>query len=274
MKHNKQGLLAVLVAILFVLALVLTFNPGLLRVDMFGLYKVPGDFGFGQDTPEDEGGDGFEVGDNCGFVMGDADSYGGENVLREGLGGSGEVRFGFLPDEDQGCVDENGYFYDDGTQQSRAYHTVYGTMDFTWSNDSSNHVHVDTVTGDWSGYARFTANGLDPGNRWVWFDWDCPDRVPEVRCASFRVQTDTETGAITGYAWNDYYGWLLFDGLTMELPPATVTAYVEVESLDGYSTSEVVLDTAPLADGYEYWRVKLTFVDNLTGETLTEDDVD
>ena len=83
-------------------------------------------------------GDGFEVGDNCGYITGTADVY---------AANGGQLLFDYMDDREQGCVAETGYFYKDGRLESKAYHSILGEIDFTWSRNSSNYVYVDPVTG-------------------------------------------------------------------------------------------------------------------------------
>jgi hypothetical protein len=272
MKYNKQGFLAVLSAMLIVGALVFAFNPSVLQA--FGLRDMSHFFNdfLGGPVLErgvpgfvDVPGDGFDRDDECGYVLGDSSNF-RRNLLGHNVA-SGDVLFDGI--DDQGCVEANGYFL----EESKAHHSLYGEMSFTWGQVDTNHVFVDPVTGFWSGSARFTAENLNSGQRWMQFDWDCPPGKRETQCTPYRVKTDMLTGEVSGYAWLPAYGYVSFNGLEMELPPKSVTAYVDVISNDDILPAAATLNTAPLADGYEYWRVKLYFIDNLTGLTLDGDDV-
>ncbi len=247
------------------LTVVFAFNPSMLQAWTLPDWLMPSVTV--EDWAEDTPGDGFESGDDCGFVMGDSND---ERF------GNGKVLLDYVDDVEQGCVGANGYFYEDSIRSSNAYHSTLGYMDFAWSSDSSNHVRVDTTTGYWSGYAKLTAAGLTTEEKWVWFDWDCPDGYTEARCRSMRVRTDTSTGEISGFAWSDYLettsgeGLMAFKELEMELAPKSVEVEVDVLSDDGLVPDEVTRETAPLHDGHEYWRVRVRFYDRVADQYLDE----
>ena len=225
----------------------------------------------------DEPGHGFDSGDVCGFVHSVAASYPSIAAL------TATVNFGVVADANQGCVDENGYFFSSSARESEAIYsrTVGGTttaytLDFDF-NTASN-VFVDPTTGEWSGAARITSSStpaIPPAQRWVDFDWDCSDSCgldPE----DYHVYTDMTTGAVNGYAWSDYFNsYISFNGLTQELPERGITTRVQILANDtDYGPDDVDGSTAPLADGAEYWRVKVQFIDSLTGIALGSDDLD
>lgn len=284
MKYSHQRILAVLTAFLAVFTVVLTFNPQVFRSVDFGFSDI---FDFGGltgvevtglsvDTPEDEGGDGFVSGDDCGFLMGTADLDPPSTPVVDGYSyttGLGQITLSGISNDDQACVDENGYFYQDSIRESLVSHTTLGDIDFTWSSVATNNVYVDPVTGYWSGVAKRTASGLTPPETWMEIDWTCPSGYTESECDVYRVKTDTATGEVSGYAWIPAYGYVSMEGLTVELAPRTVVAYVEVISDEDVYPEDATYSNAPLADGYEYWRIKMTFVDTLTGQTLKSADL-
>lgn len=235
-------------------------------------------------TATDTPGDGFDAGDDCGFVMGSADSYGTLTV-------TGRVNFSVIADTQQGCVDENQYFYSSSTRESygRYAYTSGGVttnyvMDFDYSATSNVFLELDP-SGDywtWTGAARIVNGTIPSAQRWVDFEWTCAD----VTCSSglnpedYYVRTDTRTGVISGYAWNDYVGnFISFnsstDALVQELPPRSIVTYVDIlanETTDG--PDDVDYTDAPLADGAAYWRVRVQFLDQTTGQFLDADDID
>lgn len=225
----------------------------------------------GTDEPVNTGGDGFVSGDPCGFVYAIADNYPSMAAL------TATVNFGAVTDTDQGCVDENGYFYSSSSRESYARYTRTGysttyTLDFDYNTTSN--VFVDPLTGEWSGAARITNGTIPLAQRWVDFDWDCTDSCA-LDPADYHVYTDMTTGAVSGYAWSDYFNdYISFNGLTQELPARDIVTYVDIlanETTDG--PDDVDYTDAPLADGAEFWRVRVQFLDTTTGEFLTADDI-
>ena len=235
------------------------------------------------DTP----GDGFAVGDDCGFVMGIGETY-----------ASGTVDFTSVTNRNQGCVDESGYFYSDSARESYANYvylptggtsTTY-TMDFDWSTNANSNMLVDRTTGEWpcarglNCNARFTSTSLS--NRYVWFDWDCADisGCTAADAARYHVYTDVDTGLVYGYAWSDVFGFISFNDnndnleITQEMPPREITTWVDVLTYDEDSSTWITpedadYNTAALADGSDYWKIRVQFEDSVSG-FLTEDDID
>ncbi len=228
------------------------------------------------DTPYVEGGDGFMSGDDCGFVMGTASSY-------SSLRGSTTVAFTSVePDRDQGCIDASGYAYSSSSRESYANFTAGTpisttvTMDMDWSTTAANNVVVDQSTGYWGGYARILDSSITPASsRLVSFDWTC---APSSSCygldtGKYHVTTNLSTGAVTGYAWSDYYGFISFNSLTEELAPRQIETVITILDSDGNEPDTVDYTNAPLADGYDYWRVRVQFFNRVTGLPLPESDI-
>lgn len=229
----------------------------------------------------DEPGYGFDAGDPCGFVNGVAANY------PASMGLIGTINFSGVTDTNQGCVDENGYFYSSSTRESLAFYTRTGhsttyVLDFDFN--SVTNVFVDPVTGEWSGAARIINGTIPTAQRWVDFDWDCSDSCTingvTVNPEDYHVYTDMDTGEINGYAWSDYFNdFISFNtstatGLTQELPERNITTRVQILANDtDYGPDDVNYTNAPLADGAEYWRVKVQFIDSLTGLALDSDDI-
>lgn len=249
---------------LFTLSLVLTAAPF-----ASGLITV----GSG-DTPLDEGGDGFTTDDPCGYVMGTADAYSG-----------GTVFLSSVDNDDQGCVDANGYFYEYSStftsRDSTATYSITGgvtnlTIDFTWSSDSSDHVFVDPITGYWSGYAKFTT-GSQP---WIWFDWTCADAADASACTAdeaskYWIRTDLDTGEVSGYALSGAYGFISFNNLEQELPPLEIVTYVDILADDtDMGPEDVDYTNTVLADGKVPWRFRVQFYDTVRGVFLDADDIE
>jgi hypothetical protein len=126
--------------------------------------------------------------------------------------------------------------------------------------------------------------------------------------SSYQVTTDMDsglnTGDIAGWAWSPGLArWISFDpGVTggsggggvdggsgggavklyQELPPDTYQILVDVlahdSGMDGVSTElgpdDVDLTNAPIGDGVDFWRVRVQFLDTLTGTFLGEGDFD
>ncbi|OGJ46325.1 hypothetical protein A3J23_03105 [Candidatus Peregrinibacteria bacterium RIFCSPLOWO2_02_FULL_48_14] len=236
----------------------------------------------------------YEVGDDCGYVMGSGASYPTTGSV------TGQVKFTVVTNKNQGCVDGNGYFYSDSTRESYANYVVSTalaagtssstyTMDFTWSSNTARNMVVDRSTGEWTCgvadcYAKFTSTSLS--SRWIWFDWTCAagSSCEGLDTSLYQVQTDMDTGEVSGYAWSDEFGFLSFTGngdnyeITQELPPREIMTYVDVLTYDEDSGSwvtpeDVDYSTAPLADGYDYWRIRVQFQDTVTGDYLTESDI-
>lgn len=210
----------------------------------------------GSGTP----GDGFQDGDDCGYVL-------GTSTLDAYAAGGGTVYADDVDDAYQACYDESGYFLED----SYLYSDAFGWLDLAWDSSTDNlDVIVDQSTGYFEGYAWNDAVG------WVWFDWTCAS-CTSADYEEYYVHVD-ESGILSGYAWNDLVGWISFNDLTLELAPVSVTAYVEVETFyEGGSVlnpDEVDYETAPYADGFQSYRVKVTFLDNDTGDYLDESDFD
>lgn len=213
----------------------------------------------------DPAGGGYDTGDACGYVMGTS--------VPATIASGGEMEFDSVTDVLQACVNENGYFEDDGTKHSYGWSTQVGWVDLAWSSSAADIAYlpqVDTTSGAWSGYGWNSTVG------WIWFDWTCTGC--ESYYDSYRVHTDMTSGAVNGYAWNDTIGWISFDGLTQELPALSFRAEVDVFAINPVDGTEIApedvdLETAPFADGAQYYRVMMTFVDPSTGEYLSRDDI-
>ncbi len=213
-------------------------------------------------------GEGFTVDDPCGYVMGTSTSTTDADGNELNTGGNIVFDFAASISSYRLCTKSNGYFY---STYANGWLNQVGWLDFGWTKPSSvsvasywaNVPNIDPLTGDWTGYAWNEIVG------WVWFDWDCT-----VSCdTSNRVKTDTTTGVVSGYAWNDQIGWISFKGLTQELPPMNISASVSIENGAGDDISAIDNTNAPVADGYEYYKVKLVLTDNNTGATLTSADL-
>lgn len=232
------------------------------------------------DKPSVEGGDGFTSSDPCGFIMGSSSEY--RTISMD---------FTSMADKNQGCVKTDGNFYQavksTSSRDSQAYLKKTGkatlTMDLAWSTTSSDQAYIDRTAGagegKWHGYAKLTS-GVPAGKEWVWFDWTCSglSAAAAASCTAdesskYWVKTDYDTGKITGYAWNDYLGFIPFSGLTQELPPLEIKTYVDILSSADAEPDDVTATDAPLADGYDYWRISVQFQDTATGEFLTESDI-
>lgn len=214
----------------------------------------------------DVAGDGYATGDACGFITGTSTAA--------AIASGGEMNFDDADDVVQGCVNENGYFEDDGTKHSYGWSTQVGWVDFAWSSaaaDATYLAQVDVTSGAWTGYAWNDTVG------WLWFDWTCTGC--ESYYDTYRVHTDLTTGDVDGYAWNDTIGWISFDGLSQELSPLSFMADVDVFAIDPtdgvteLDPADVDLQTAPVSDGYQYYTVRMTFIDPSTGEYLSIDDL-
>ncbi|MBT4631746.1 hypothetical protein HOC00_02160 [Candidatus Peregrinibacteria bacterium] len=240
----------------------------------------------------------FETYNPCGYVDGEAFISGAVDVYD----GNRQVIFSDV--ENQGCVDKNGYFYNQFWGHSKAMLSILTGddadkeifMDFNWATNPADYPFVDFYGDDdgmfaqWDGFALLDDETIPEGERWVQFDWELDCAPGDVLCEIFdelveddlRVKTALQDdpegyfskGDVMGMAWNDHYGWLDFGGLTQELPPKQIEVFVDVESAEGLSPSGVNTATAPLADAYDYWRVKAHFYDRITGEPIAGDVLD
>lgn len=221
--------------------------------------------------------------DLCGFLEGNSATHSNAN-------GKGRVELDGV--FHQACADDNGYFYKNGSpllsynySSQAIYSRVEGldvgqdfTMNFTWSNNPRNHVNIDLTTGEWSGFAMLEGlpEGTPENEMWVDFGWTCTTpRCDDAFYAANRVHTDLSTGETFGAAWNDRYGYISFRHLNWELPPQQVDVYVDffandIIDNDGVKDepNHVNFSSAPLADGYENWRVRMQLFDRFTGEEI------
>lgn len=235
------------------------FFPTLLVSLFIAIFFVPTAFA---DTP----GDGFDVGDPCGYVMGTSTSS--YDLLQREINTGGNVVFdvGATYRLSRLCMKSTGYAY---STYAHAWSNQVGWIDFAWEKpiDMSaedywaNVANIDPATGAWTGYAWNEIVG------WIWFDWDCT-----VSCTN-RVVTDMTTGDVTGYAWNDQIGWISFNGLTQEVPPMDISATITIENGAGDDVSAIDITNAPMSDGFQNYRIKAVFTDQNTGETLTSADL-
>lgn len=234
------------------------------------------------DTPSDEGGDGYQADEDCGFVMGNK-SY-----------AAATLDFSSLDNDEQACLDafagaSTGSFHSDSDTESYVQ-LSYGTttMIIDLAPDTvqlGNRVSVDLSTGQWSGYGKIISPTVPKGQEWVWFDWTCQSGyigcTPGSESSSY-VTTNMDTGTTTGYAWSDFLaklrgdgnGYISFKKIQMEVPPMVIVPVIEIHANESTNTpSGVDRDTAPQANGIDYWRVGIYFVDMVTGLTLDESDI-
>lgn len=269
---------------LFVLSLLILTITGL------SLSSVSASTTMFGDNPIDEGGDGFVAEDHCGYVYGTADTY-YDGSQYETVKFTSVDNTGSSVDNTQGCAETSGYFYSSAARDSYFQYS-YGsplattlTVDLDYYNgvmgcgptgvDACDAV-IDQSTGRWSGYARFIDGTMPAAKRDVWFNWTCARTATPAACAALgavpKVQTDLTTGVTSGYAWNDYFGFMLFDGLNWELPPETVDMFVDVLSSNDVTGPEAATYiTAPVADGEDFWRVRVQFANG--ADYLTEADI-
>lgn len=235
------------------------------------------------DSPDDA--DGFAAGDPCGFVEGTSTPYRAISIDADGVS----------PDRNQACADASGYFYEHDYpalslfSDRDSFVQIEGggaAAPYSYTVDlvgTSYGALVDQTTGEWSGYGYITDTSYTGKNRWVWFDWRCVGvdsfSGSDATCgggissSSYRVTTNLETGLVQGYAWNDDLGFLSFRNLTMELAPHDIEVWVDVLASDtDLGPNAVDVDTAPMADNYDYWRIRVQFWDVTAGEFLDESD--
>lgn len=237
------------------------------------------------DSPDDA--DGFASGDPCGYVEGTSTVYRSKHVDADAIG-----------DNDQACADASGYFYSNDypalslySDRNSVVNVVYetsGASGATYTYEVSlvgtgYGTVVDQTTGEWSGYGYITDDSYSGTNPWVWFDWACVGTDSfsgsDTTCngaiddRSYRVTTDLDTGVIQGYGWNDDLGFISFRNLTMELAPHDIQVWVDIyANTTELGPDDVDLDTGVLADGYDYWRVRVQFWDDTALEFLDESD--
>lgn len=258
----------------FVLVLFLLTVSGLSigKVDALGGGTDP------NGSPIDEGGDGYNSTDTCGYLYGTGTVYSG-----------GTLELSGVSNKAQGCIDSSGYFYENAgyilPRTSTGSFTVASvvtntyTIDFAANNGTSSAVVVDTTSGSWSGHATIIAStGSMPAKTDVWFDWVCSN--PKIKsCLTpslYTVRTDVDTGDVAGYAWNDSLGFISFNGLHQELPPKQVDMVVDVTSSEesgSMAPSAADYTNAPLADGQDYWSVNVHLYWSGTTDSLTAADV-
>lgn len=237
---------------------------------------------------------------DCGYFTGTTRRY-----------GAGQMLFDYYKSTQRVCIDYSAYV-EDGNAAALSYHSSLGQLNWDWG-DSADLPYVDLETGYLHGYLRVESlvssvrEGSLPANEmWVWLDWDCSggssgilgdsscrgkggsSRTP---ASSYKPQVDLETGALSGFAWSDYlyrttgngYIFLRGDGTEVELPPTQVQVVVDVvtpDDTDGdrvydtdYTVEEADRETAPLADGAQFWRVRIRAYDTLGSTSLTGDDI-
>ena len=256
----------------FVLVLVVLTVSGISLGNVKAVFTPTPDTPYAEDATQF-----FESTDPCGYVMGVATPYPTSSAKKPN---SGTVKFTPQGNNVQGCFNASGYAYSDGLRDSRAtysYTTDDGitytdyTIDFVGSGYQT---VIDQTTGVWSGWGRITDGTIPSAQRWVKFDWTCSTPACTADSASkYYVRTNLTTGAVSGYAWSDYFNkFIQFTGLTQELPPKYVEMYVDVLSSDGSTgPGDVTPVDAPIADGYDYWRVRVELADGST--YLGPDDV-
>jgi hypothetical protein len=219
--------------------------------------------------------------DECGFLM-------GTSVEREGAAYSGgTVDFDSIANDKQACVNELGYFHKSvDHEESWGKHSQWGKIDFAWSTNPNNNVRFGDVSED--GQYRYLKGraelieleasdlgGSPVLDNKLQFDWSCEGK-PWCNDAALeqRVKVDLSTGALSGVAWNVHTGYMDFTGTTLELAPREIQAFVDVFANDGSTIpGGVDLTTAPVADGYAFYRARVQFFDTSLGRYLTEDEV-
>ena len=256
------------------------------------------------DTPLNEGGNGFAAADECGFVYGVSETYNDFTMNFTNVEGTGVPMGTDGADDWQPCFDENGYLIDP-VRYANSVNVAYYSRSSEFSNqlfelgsalaldidhrisfigvedisDPSSSASYETVvdqsTGMWSGYARIFGDDFD-GNRWVDFDWRCSESslCYGENTDKYHVSTNLDTGEVSGYAWNDTLGFISFNGLTQELRPRDIVVNVDVLASGSYlGLDDVDYTTAPLADGEDYWRIRVQLFDTSTNEFLGQDAV-
>ncbi|MFA5792811.1 MAG: hypothetical protein WC897_02970 [Candidatus Gracilibacteria bacterium] len=207
-------------------------------------------------------GDGFGVGDPCGFLMGIAPKYNNLIVNIDAVD----------PDDEQACVDQNGYFDSDGAVK-KSYVYLYRMGGVTpyvidLASSATNRVVIDQSTGEWVGRGRIISGPgfMSLANPTVWFDWACaPGTCSPFAATKNHVFTDLDLGTTDGFAWNDTLGYISFKDLSVELPPLNLDVYVDITSSTGLVPTAVDYTNAPIADGYDYWEVSAQFDDGKGG---------
>lgn len=238
------------------------------------------------DAPEDEGGDGYQADDDCGFVKGISAVYKGYKVNAKDVSNA-----------DQACLNafagtSSGEFFE-STSRHSYLQILDGAGKVTIVVDLSPNVAADSLPsvslldGKWTGYGKIISPSVPDDKAWVWFDWVCKDTQScQAGMAgnetNFWVTSNTSTGITSGYAWSDYVaalrgdsnGFVSFQNLDLEVPPMVIVPYVEIEAIGtGVTPGAATRETAPQANGVDYWRVGIHFVDMVTGEGLTEADI-
>lgn len=221
---------------------------------------------------DDNPGDGFAVGDECGFIYGAATP----------ASGYGTLSFDEVSNMDQGCVEQSGYFYSGSGRESLAYYYPADpetdpnsyTLDFDY--DANTSVFVDPVTGLWSGKAKLLSSTatIPFAQSGIEFEWNCTPVNPSALCnedpANYFVRTNLTTGEVGGYAWSPYLKkFISFHGFQQELAPQNIETYVSIYANDSaWDADSVAYENAPLADGAEFWRVQVQFWDSTRVEFI------
>jgi|GEM_PF-1618604 len=240
-----------------------------------------------EDTPAEEGGDGYQADEDCGYLQGQSSLY-----------YKNRVEASSIDNNDQICLDafagaSTGLFNQTLTRESHLNvlnkdGSIALVIDMAPSSVATeNRAQVDLSSGKWSGYGKIISPSVPKGEEWVWFDWRCKNTAT---CNSgmagnedaYWVTSNTTTGATVGFAWSDYLantrgngnGFIKFDTMLLETPPKVIVPYVEVEANRSDVTPSIAKrETAPQANGVDFWRVGIYFVDMVTGDTLDETDL-
>lgn len=250
----------------------------LLRFALFSLVLMS--FSSAPVVLADVPGEGFDPYDLCGYVM----------------GGNSQVGADIMVNSAQACLDNDddldGYaeFVDvEGTQVSYLSVRYVGYMDMAPQlSEGKTPVQLNLETGYFEGYGYIQALADAGKNPYVWFDWTCPTCTeahythPTTGRPHLVDSSAYPTWLVGGVAWAPGLidegepasaGWLNLNGLRIEVGPYQLEPTITIETLDGVDALDVTLETAPLADGYEYYIITMALKNVQKGTYLTEEDV-
>lgn len=219
---------------------------------------------------------------DCGFFTGTTRRY-----------GAGQMLFDYYGNRNRVCIDYSGYV-DSAATQGLSYHSSLGKLKWSWGAPEDM-PYVDLETGLLHGYVRIDsllpqvkAGTLPANEMWIWLDWALQGAGGAP--ASHKAKVDLNTGQLSGFAWSDYLkrttgnGYILLGrDASVELPPTQVQLVVDIvapgdENGDlaydtDYTVDEVNRDTAPLADGAQFWRVRIRAYDTVGSRSLDSSEV-